>query len=115
MAALTSQLINQVGLNPSYASASAGGDTCNPKPRGFLHVKNGGVGSVTVTIPARVTKYNASGFGDITIDDISVAIPAGEDRMITIPPESHGAGGVASIAYSGVSSVTVAYLENEAV
>jgi hypothetical protein len=114
MALLTKQLIAQTGTGPTYAAATVSGDTCQPTVRGFLHVKNAGGSPVTVTIPARVAQFNEPGFGDIPVADLVVVVPATTgDRMIAIPPESHGSGGVASVTYSGVTSVTVAYLENQ--
>lgn len=110
MALLTTQPITQLGVTPTYANASANGDTVNAKARGFLHVKNSG-SSTTLTIAARVAAYNAPGFGDIPISDIVVTIPATTgDKMVEIPPESHGIGG-ASLAWSQVTGITVAYFE----
>lgn len=107
MAQLVVQEPSGAGIIPSYAAASAGGDTVVVNDKTFIHVKNGGGGSITVTVPKAVTVLNQPGFGDIAIADISVAIAAGAEKMISLDPGGHAPGGVASVGYSGVTSVTV--------
>lgn len=104
MATLASQQIVQTGLTPAYAGAAGGGDKCAPGASNFLHVKNGGGGSVTVTVDSVVP----SNYG--TDVNLVVAVPAGEERMIGPLPEGRFAGtdGLVAISYSGVTSVTIA-------
>ncbi len=107
MAALTTQRIVGSGLGPTYTGAAAGGDTIEPGPRNFLHVKNGGAGAVTVTIDA--VRQCDQGFDH----DLVVSVPAGADRMIGPVDASRFArasDGRAAVTYSGVTSVTVAAL-----
>lgn len=105
MAALAIQKITKAGTTPSYGAAAGGGDTvATDGSRRFLHVKNGGAGSITVTIDR--VKPCDQGFDH----DLSVAVAAGTERLIgPLPTEEFGAN--AAVTYSGVTSVTVAALE----
>lgn len=106
MAALATQSIRRSGLSPSYAAATGGGDTCVPGANTFLHVKNGSGGALTVTLAAKAVPLT-----DMTIGNLAVAIPGGQERMIgPVRPEVFGdpsAAGVAAITYSGVTSLTI--------
>lgn len=101
MAELTVQVIAQAGLNPSYGAAAAGGDTFENDGKTYLHVKNGGAGSITVTVDA--DKNCDQGFDH----NASVAVPAGGERIIG-PFPLHQYPAKPSVTYSGVTSVTVA-------
>lgn len=99
MALLQTQSIDADGLDPEYVAAAGGGDTC--APGGFLHYKNGSGGSITVTL---VTPGKVAG---LDVADRPVAIPAGEERMITVGDEYRNpATGLCSITYSGVTTLT---------
>lgn len=110
MALLATQRITRAGLTPAYVAAAGGGDKLAPGGRTFLHAKNGSGGSITVTV---VTPGEA--IEDVAITDLAVAIPAGQERMIGPLPGSQfgdpADSGLASITYSGVTSLTVAALE----
>lgn len=111
MAELTVQTISESGLNPSYSAAAAGGDTFqnNSRARRFVHVKNGGASSIDVTVAPEQASLNIDGYGQMTKSSISVAVPAGEDRMIgPFPAIAFGIN--PDIQYSDVTSVTVAAL-----
>lgn len=104
MANLSYTRIVLSGLNPTLVAASGGGDLVAPNERGFLRVKNGGGSSITVTIPTPgVTKFG------LAEPDITVAVPAGEERVIgplrfdLVDPTSKAI----PVTYSGVTSVTV--------
>lgn len=107
MALLATQNIVTTGLAASYAAASGGGDTAVPSSTAFLHVKNGGGSSINVTIATPATVD-----GDLTVQDRVVAVPNGADRFIALPDAifRDPTTGLASISYSGVTSVTVAVL-----
>lgn len=110
MATLTLQKIIEDGLAPAYAAADALGDTFQNDSSGrrFVHIKNNSAASVTVSAaPARSTT-EVQGFGEVTKGTISVAIPAGADRMIG--PFPHIAFKNPDIQYSDVTSVVVAAL-----
>lgn len=108
MSLLTTQEMTVAGLEATYAAATAGGDTVVADGKTFLHVKNGGGAPITVTIPKAANSTSKAGYGDIALADISVVVTNAEERMIPIPPASHAPGGIASIAYTAVTSVTVA-------
>ena len=109
MATLTSQTIVESGLNTTYAAAGAGGDTFlnDTSEKIFLHVKNGDASSKTVTVTAAKTSATVPGMGPMTKGNISIAIPAGDSRMIG-PLYYTAYGKNPAITYSAVTSVTVA-------
>lgn len=115
MAALTVQSIDEDGLTPSYSAAGGSGDTIadDGTQRTFLHVKNGGAGSVTVTVTAQVTSRSAPGMGSMTKADLSVAIAAGAEAMIGpfAPDAFKDSSGLVHVGYSGTTSVTVAAIK----
>lgn len=113
MAALTKQNIDPSGLEPSYSAVNSQ-DTVNVSTgqRVFLHVKNGGGGSINVTINAVKTTATVAGVGAVTISDEVVAVPAGEERMIGPFTEAYmDTDGDVTIDYSGTTSVTAAALQ----
>lgn len=101
MALLSGQNVAPTGLSPSYSAAAGGGDSFFNDGRTFLHVKNGGGGSINVTIDANV----ACNIG--TEHDLVVAVPNGQERMIGPFPTNRFLDTV-NITYSGVTSVTIA-------
>lgn len=112
MAALTIQTISQAGLEATFAASSVS-DTMkvDSSERHFFHVKNDGVGDVTATIAAVELSKIVPGVGVVTIPDIVEVITAGEERMIgPFPGAYQSAGGIVTLALSGVTSVTVAAL-----
>lgn len=113
MAALTLQNIGPAGLSPAYAAVNDS-DTVkvSTAQRAFLHVKNGGGGSINVTITAVKTSASVAGVGNVTISDQVVAVPAGEERMIGPFTEAFtDTDGDVTIGYSGTTSVTAAALQ----
>lgn len=113
MAALTRQNLAEAGLNATYVAASGGGDTVPNDGETFLHVKNGGVGSINVTVAAAVATVFKEGFGTLVRGNIVVAVPNGAERFIgPFPPSAfNDVNGSVPITYSGVTSVTVAALK----
>jgi len=108
MAVLTTQSIIRTGtgLEPSYESCAAGGDSFVNTGKEFLHVKNGSGGSLTVTVVTPVT------VDALAVTDAAYAIPAGEERMIgPFPCRYYATNGSTSITYSGVTSLTIAVLQ----
>lgn len=104
MALLTHQAPALSGTTITYAAAAAGGDTLGRTSSGVLRVKNGGAGSITVTVVAPgTTQYGQAE------PDIPVAVAAGAEVAIGPLPDSLAVDGVISVTYSGVTSVTVAY------
>jgi hypothetical protein len=96
------------GATITLAAATAGGDSLVATPRTFLFIKNAG-SQMTVTISATVASVNLAGAGDIPVASIAVVVPATTgEKLIPIPPLTHSAGGLASITYTSVTSLTVA-------
>lgn len=98
------------GVAPTYAAASAGGDTLTPGASNklLLHMKNGGAGAITLTIddvnstaPLGATAYDP---------DVQVTIPAGGEQMVTLTQfqRFRNDAGVVNLAWSDVTSLTVA-------
>lgn len=111
MATLTVQDITESGVDATYSSAAALGDTFanNAQGRTFLHVKNGDASSHTVTVTAVDASQDFAGWGTMTKANVSVAIPAGEDRFIG-PFPIRAFGNDPDITYDDVTSVTIAAL-----
>jgi hypothetical protein len=110
MALLTTQVILRPSLTPTYGAVAAS-DTFVPGADVFLHVKNAGGSSDTVTV-AVVAGDPGTG---LTIADISVAVPATTgDRMIGPLPAQFFADpttGLATVTHSFTTSVTAAVLK----
>ncbi len=106
MALLASQSITRAGVTAAYAAAAGGGDTFTPDRDTFLQVKNASGGAITVTIVTPRT----DGVGNAVADN-TVSIPATTgDKMIgPFPAEFYAdpSTGLASITYSGVTSLTI--------
>ncbi|MGW7359471.1 hypothetical protein ACWGI0_23265 [Streptomyces sp. NPDC054802] len=106
MATLTTQTITAGGLSPTYDAAGLSGDQLRPGKSTFLHVKNGDVAAMTVTL---ATPGTVDG---LAIADRAVTVDPGDDQMIPVgalygdPSDS----GLASVTYSATTSVTVAAL-----
>jgi hypothetical protein len=105
MADLNAQSLPLGGLQPTYASAAAGGDTTPIGDKLVLHVFNGSASSVTVTA---VTPGNVGG---LAIGDAALAVAAGENGFLPLNRVYRSpVSGRASITYSAATSVEVAVL-----
>lgn len=107
MAILATQVVALNGLNPSYASAAAGGDKVECGDRNFVHVKNGSASSVTVTLTATATVRGQS------VSNLTVSVPASGERMvgpILADLLQNQTDGLCAVGYSASASVTVASL-----
>jgi hypothetical protein len=105
---LSAQTVALAGITPSYSAADAAGNYwTNNSGRTFLHVKNGGGGSINVTINSQATCDQ--GFDH----DQVVAVTNGQERMIGPFPTTrwNDANGRVNVSYSGVASVTVGVFE----
>jgi len=102
---LALQTISDQGTVPTYSAANVDGHFC---VLGILHVKNGGGGSINVTVQTYKTVE-----GRAIADDV-IAVAAGAEKMInlksydllirTVAPDT----GYAYVDFSAVTSVTVA-------
>lgn len=104
MALLSTQVISQTGIAPTFVAASVGGDTFRNTGSNFLHVKNGGASPVTVTIDS--VEKCSHGFDH----DLTVTVAAGADKIVgpLQVKRFNNESGQVSVTYSGVTTVTVA-------
>lgn len=105
MAVLAVQSVPVSGLSPTYAAASGGGDSAPVASGRVLSVKNGSGSSITVTM---TTPGNVDG---VAIADPTLTIAAGASGVIPVSSIYRGSDGTAAIAYSAVTTVTVALLQ----
>jgi hypothetical protein len=108
MATRATESVDTDGLAATYHAASAGGDKVAPSESCFLHVKNGGGSPVTVTLVTPGT------VDSLAITDRTVSVPATTgERFIKVPASIYRdpADGLASITWSGTTSVTFAVLQ----
>lgn len=109
--ALVTQTPTYSGTVPTYAAAdAANGMYFSNTGRSILHVKNGGGGSINVTI---ATPGTADG---LALPDQVVAVAAGAEKMISLrntgvytQPD-----GTTYVDFSGATSVTVAVFDGGA-
>jgi hypothetical protein len=110
MATLATQVIKRAGVTPAYAAAAGGGDKFTPDAHTFLHVKNAGGAPITVTLAAAQTVEN-----DLALASLVVTVPNASEKMIGPLPYAQFVAtdgtGLAPIAYSAVTSVTVAVIQ----
>ncbi|MEV4179941.1 hypothetical protein AB0J28_00660 [Streptosporangium canum] len=105
MAALPTQVLTPTGIAPTYAAVGGSGDTFTPGDHVFLHVKNAGGASTTVTV---TTPGTVEG---LAVSDLTVTVPASTgDRMIGPLPSRlfARADGQADVVCSPTTSVTIA-------
>lgn len=106
--ALATQQITTAGLKPVYTAANVDGHSIDPAA--ILHVKNGSGSSINVTVqtPAQVD--------GLDVEELVVAIPAAEERLIgglkpsTFARPSGPDAGRVYVDFSAVTTVTVAAL-----
>lgn len=105
MATLATQKIGRAGITPTFAAATAGGDQFTPSNTTYLEVKNGGGSSITVTV-ATTVQVDGMSVGNVVV----TVAAAGDVKLGPFPPRDFldaSGDGLASITYSGVTSVTI--------
>mgnify|MGYP001562877003 CR=1 FL=1 len=110
MATLTVQKVTRLGITPSFAACTGGGDKFLPSANTYIELKNTSGGALTVTVaPAKVP------IPDTTITFAAVSIPAttGDKIIGPFPADvfAAAADGLAAVTYSGVTSLTIAAFE----
>lgn len=106
MAVLTPQKIATGGLAPVTVSAAGGGDKLPAGPGRFVQVINGSGGSINVTINS--IKPCDQGFDH----NVVVAVAAGATKLLGPFNDRYvDSDGYVELAYSAVTTVTVAALE----
>lgn len=111
MAALATQsIVYPQSTGPTFVAAAAGGDTAKAGDRTRLIVKNAGGAPVTVTIP----RYPTTDSDGVAVAAFTVSVPATTGEKWIGPlygtKFTNPATGNVEIAYSGVTSVTVAVI-----
>lgn len=102
MALLNPQQIAITGSTPAYAAVSAS-DTIQPDGNDnlFLHVKNAGGSPDTVTVVVPGVYLG------VAIADLTVSVPAGQERIIAIPQAAMDpVSGLITVTHSFTTSVT---------
>lgn len=107
MADLTVQLFKNVGIEPVFVPASVGGDKFQNTGLVYLIVKNGGVAPIDVTIDS--VKACDQGFDHNVV--VTVANGVSEKIGPLAFSRFNDEANKVSVAYSGVTSVTVAALK----
>jgi hypothetical protein len=107
MALLTLRPMSTAGSAITYSSASAS-DTfpLDASGKTFVHIKNAGASSDTVTI----TTAGTVGPG-LAIADLSFAVANGAEKFVgPLDPALYAVDGIATITHSYTTSVTVAVI-----
>ena len=111
MATLTTQVINRAGTTVTPVAATGGGDAMQCGQYNWLRVVNGGGSPITVTI---AIPSGASGYSNVAYTSTVVSVTNGTTKEIGAiagglyqDPTT----GLATITYSGVTSVTVAAVQ----
>lgn len=107
MAILSVSQPGAAGTNPSFAAASAGGDSFQNSGAGErLRVRNTDASSHTVTVVAQAAAGCPAGL----THNIAVAVPAGQERTIRgfDPARFNDVNNRVQLTYDAVTGVTVA-------
>lgn len=106
MAVLAAQSVTAVAGKVLAFTAAAAGDRAITGANVFLVVRNGGVGATTVTLDTTGVAFNG-----IAIPDTAVVIAAGGQAIIPLTNDYRSSvDGMAGIAYSVLTTVTVAVI-----
>ena len=108
MATLAFNAIDKTGIELSslLVAADVAGDTFPSGNDGLIVVNNGDASPHTVTITTPTATKNCPPFGNQTIDNIAVVIPAGEQHIFTVP-SGYASGGLIALTYDAITSMTV--------
>lgn len=110
MALLTIQSIDKAGLEivAALAAAASGGDTVKATAGGiFIAVDNTSGSSRTVTVVSPVATKDCGGFGQVDIDDITIALADGELRLFKIPSGYGDSNGDFPLTYDDEAGLAV--------
>src|SRR5678816_1363955 len=108
MATLATQTVNRAGLSQTLSAAAGGGDACACGSGMFIRAKNASGGNITLTI---AIPAGASGYPNAAYTSTAVVIPltTGDVLIGPLPAALYAdpTTGLATITYSGVTSLTV--------
>lgn len=111
MATLTTQVINRAGAVITPVAAAGGGDAMACGQDKVLEIVNGGGSPITVTI---AIPAGTSGYPNAAYTSTAVSVTNGTTKWIgpiAAPLYQDPTTGLATITYSGVTSVTVAAVQ----
>jgi hypothetical protein len=107
LATYAPEIIDRDGLAATYHAAAGGGDKFNPGRDVFVHIKNGGGGSITATFTTSAVVE------ELSVADAAVTVPAGAERLAG-PFPAHlfedDVDGLVHVGWSGTTTVTFAVL-----
>tara|TARA_R100000781_G_scaffold26759_2_gene19846 strand:- start:4037 stop:4393 length:357 start_codon:yes stop_codon:yes gene_type:complete len=113
MATITSQNIDQTGLNnPTLTAVSGGGDQWLNSGSEFVAIKNASGSDLTVTFTAQTTSFDSPTYGPATKSNATITLASGITGYIG-PFETgafNDASGYCQITYSASTSVSIAIL-----
>jgi hypothetical protein len=102
MALIAAQTIAATGTVVTFTAVNAS-DTFVGDDRQVLHVKNGGGGSINVTlVDSGLTPAGNAGTSQV------VAVGAGAEKEIAVPRSLQNTSGICTVNYSGTTTVTAA-------
>lgn len=106
MATLAATTAAVTGTTFTATAAAGGGDKFLNYGNERLYSKNGGGGSITLTITPGGTP------GGLTLSAVTVTVAAGAEKIVGPfnPQYFNDSSGYVNLTYSGVSSVTVAVI-----
>lgn len=112
MAAIPVQDLVRDGVEPTFNAASGPGDEFQNDAKTLVYVKNGAT-DVNITFQAQNTLTSKPGFGDITLGNQVVTVPANEERAIGYFEAAifNDINGRVQMSYDDVANVTIAVLK----
>jgi len=82
MAQITAQQISQAGLEPTYATPSAGGDTLKNTAKQFFHVQNDSGSAITATVIPEISTVVDPLLGVLKKENAVLSLAAGEEGFL---------------------------------
>ncbi len=106
---LTRQVISPTTLTPTFSACDIAGNTVINDGRTFLYFK-GTTTAITITITKQKSVLRVEGYGDVSMADITISMPASAaDRLIELPSAVYNDGnGRVNISYTAITGLTVA-------
>ena len=103
--------VDEDGIEPAYTAATVTeGDKFDNDDRTWVHIVNGAVACVASikAVSAKPSKF-IKGFGDVLLPDVTITVPANEERVFQCPPARFNDGsGQCTIICDDVTNVTIA-------
>ena len=112
-AELTVNSVDEDGIDPAYVAVIAGtGNYFDNDENTLVHIVNGSGAPTNAVIQAQGASKFEPGYGDILLPNITIAVPAGEDRAFMCPPARFNDGnGQCTIICSAETTVRIAAMK----